>query len=375
MNIKKFIAPTMPEVMKKVKSELGENAVILNSKVVYNGGFLGLFRKKNVEVIAVQDEQPLEKIETAKVKVIDALQPKKVKDQSNKEILSELNKLKNDLKTYMDQQRFSLDVYPEEIQLVLQNLIIAGVDEGIVKHHGDILLQKWRTAQEIPSPNEIKKMSHQEVINHLSSFTYKGIPENTKILSFVGPTGVGKTTTIAKLAAEAVIKEKKSVAFITTDTYRIAAIEQLKTYAELLSVPIEVVYEDKDFLPAINKFSNYDLIFVDTAGRNYREKKYIEDLNKLYGNVENIITYLVLSISMKEQDMINIIENFLDLNINYFIFSKVDESTSFGVMYNLISRYKLGVAYVTTGQNVPDDIKQATPELIANYVIGNEYDE
>src|SRR5690606_1884729 len=147
---------------------------------------------------------------------------------------------------------------------------------------------------------------------------FKEPPLHKKFINFVGPTGVGKTTTIAKLAAQAVLKENKKVAFITTDTYRIAAIDQLKTYAELLQVPLEIIYEDKDFSIAIEKFRNYDLVFIDTAGRNYRDKKYIDDLKKLFGKKNAIHTYLVLSLSMKEEDMFTVAENFLDFHFDQF---------------------------------------------------------
>src|SRR5690606_37132591 len=121
--------------------------------------------------------------------------------------------------------------------------------------------------------------------------------------------GVGKTTTIAKLAAEAMLEQNKRVAFITLDTYRIAAIEQLKTYAQLLNIPIEVVYKQEDFSAAMDKFADFDLVLIDTAGRNYRELVFVDELKNTFNEV-NMATFLVLSISMREKDMGEIVENF-----------------------------------------------------------------
>ena len=105
---------------------------------------------------------------------------------------------------------------------------------------------------------------------------------NKKYINIVGPTGVGKTTTLAKVAAETMLNQRKKVAFITTDTYRIAAIDQLKTYAKILNIPIEVAYNLEDFKRAADRFSHYDIVFIDTAGRNFRNEQYVKDLEKYY---------------------------------------------------------------------------------------------
>ncbi|WP_062105060.1 flagellar biosynthesis protein FlhF [Bacillus niameyensis] len=374
MNVKKISAPTMPEVMKKVKAEMGENAVILNSKVVYKGGLFGLFRKKNVEVIAAVDEQQLPPVTIKKDKNLTL--PSKnegnarIEDKLNeKEILSEISQLKEELIKLRQGHIPRLDQYPEVIQSCLSKLSEMGLADEYVQKYGELLLEKMRSTMNKPVESDVLDWCREIIIADLNQIGFIKIPRQTKVINFVGPTGVGKTTTIAKLAAEAVLKQKKKAAFITTDTYRIAAIEQLKTYAELLKVPIEIIYEDEEFQEALQKFSDYDIVFIDTAGRNYRDKRYIEDLKKLYGN-ESMMTFLVLSLSMKEKDMEKIVNNFMELAFDQFIFSKADETSTFGVMYNLIWQYQIGAAYITTGQDVPDDIIKATPETIADYLIG-----
>ncbi|MFS0613169.1 flagellar biosynthesis protein FlhF [Lederbergia ruris] len=377
MNMKKITAASMPEVMKKVKLELGDHAVILNSKVVYKGGFMGLFRKKMIEVVAAIDDKPLPVASTRKNRERrtkessqSPVQPKQNAEQQL--VRKELANLKIELSHLKQASSVTMNHYPEEIQLCLSKLQAIDLENKHIKNLGDRLLEKWRTNQQQPTESDIEDWCLQEILKELKEISFEGIPEHAKMINFVGPTGVGKTTTIAKLAANAVLKEKKKVAFITLDTYRIAAIEQLKTYAELLQIPLEVIYEEKNFKTAIEKFSDYDLVFIDTAGRNYREKRYIEELKKMFGDEKNIFTYLVLSISMKEQDMQKIADNFLDMKFNQFIFTKADETNSYGVMYNMICHYQTGVSYITTGQDVPDDIRKATPEIIAYYLVGNE---
>ncbi|MBS4198973.1 flagellar biosynthesis protein FlhF [Bacillus sp. FJAT-49732] len=382
MNIKKIIAPTMTEAMKKVKAELGENAVILNSKVIFRGGFLGLFRKKSIEVIAALDEQPIHHPHTRKnnnrkkpnngtTEVQTHSSTQKLKHNET-DILSKIAELKSELKAMKNSNQVSYNQYPEIIQKYLFKLQEQDVNETYVLKIGDALLEKWRNSEKEPSDSELFQWCETLLIDHLGHVNFNGISYESKFINFVGPTGVGKTTTIAKLAAEAVLEHKKKVALITTDTYRIAAIDQLKTYAQLLNIPVEIVYEGQDFRSAVNKYNDYDVVLIDTAGRNYQEKQYIHDLQALFGDETNIATYLVLSVSMKEKDIEKVVVNFLDMNFNQFIFTKADETRTFGVMYNLICKYKIGAAYITTGQDVPDDIISASPNVITEYLLRDE---
>lgn len=197
-----------------------------------------------------------------------------------------------------------------------------------------------------------------------------GRTTNKKVIHLLGPTGVGKTTTIAKIAAEAVLKDKKQVALITTDTYRIAAVEQLKTYAKILNVPIEVAYNRKDFEKARNQFRHYDLILVDTAGRNYLDPKYIQQVKEINQFQPDDEIHIVLSVTSKSRDLEKIFNQFSDLPIHKIIFTKIDETSQYGVMFNLITDKQVGVAYLTNGQDVPDDIIEANQENFVSTLVG-----
>jgi flagellar biosynthesis protein FlhF len=361
----------MAEAMQKVRKELGEDAVILNSKVIYTRGFLGLFKKKNLEVIAAIDPQVVKEKKERKAALTQKpiqdkpIVEKKKIDPSPKRsdgVEKELKELKQMIQTLTSKSQY--DHYPEEIKEVLIYLQQHDLEESLVFKTAEYLIanREEKSMQGASAEDNTLALAKQFLQDKLSNVPSGGVTYQKKYINVIGPTGVGKTTTLAKMAAEAVIEKRKKIAFITTDTYRIAAIEQLKTYAQLLNVPVEVVYKVEDFKKAIEKFSDFDLIFIDTAGRNFREKKYVEDLQKIIDFNEEMETYLVLSLTSKENDLKEIIHQFSTIDINKFIFTKLDETSSYGTMINLMVDYKIGTAYVTTGQSVPEDIEEMEKE-------------
>ncbi|MBE3553980.1 MAG: flagellar biosynthesis protein FlhF, partial [Thermicanus sp.] len=199
-----------------------------------------------------------------------------------------------------------------------------------------------------------------------------GIKPSTRLVHIIGPTGVGKTTTIAKLASEYLLHRKKKVAFLTSDTYRIAAIDQLKTYSNILNIPMEVIFSPKDLPPALSRVSHYDLILMDTAGRNYRDPVYINEMKELLTTSLPSETYLVLSLTTKFKDMKELVEEFLHLGIDHVIFTKLDETLTHGAIFNLAYHYPITLSYISNGQSVPDDLLFLTPERFADLLLGGE---
>ena len=216
---------------------------------------------------------------------------------------------------------------------------------------------------------EQNEYARKILLDEFSALPFGGISFNRKYVNVLGPTGVGKTTTIAKIAARALLEHKKKVGFITTDTYRIAAIEQLRTYANLLQAPVEVVYDKQDFKEAIAKMKDLDVVFIDTAGRNYKESKYVDDVKNLIDFDLDMESYLVLSVTSKEEDMKTIVDKFTSFPIGKFIFTKVDETSSVGPIFNLMKQYGKGVAYYTDGQEVPEDISEATLKKLIDLLL------
>ncbi|RBP06799.1 flagellar biosynthesis protein FlhF [Rossellomorea aquimaris] len=375
MKVKKYAAPSMNEAMKKVRAELGDDAVILNSKVAYTGGFMGLFKKKMIEVIAAIDpEVESEKIEMSRMKAKSApiphpSPPEKKYEVPDKSVESELKELKQMISTIKSKNQF--EKFADDVQEILLFLKNHDISDTTLFRLGDYLEERIKSGF-LPGNNR-NEWAKQEVKHFLDGLlkgiALGGMSYKKKYINVIGPTGVGKTTTLAKMAAEAVIEKRMKIAFITTDTYRIAAIEQLKTYAGLLNVPVEVVYKIEDFKKAIDKFQDYDHVFIDTAGRNFREKKYVEDLRGIIDFDHQMETFLVLSLTSKERDMEEIISQFSSIDIDRFIFTKLDETSSYGSMINMMTEVKIGASYVTIGQDVPEDITEVNVEEIGHLLM------
>ena len=382
MKVKKYNAPTMTDVMEKIRAELGNDAVILNSKVLYTGGFLGFFKKKSIEVIAAVDPE------------VKGMQPPKLKEKQRKVMTTQPLEMKSTIEAPKIASKQTIpfvqaDVLEDiiEIKKIVKSLNTTTKNSTFHEHIQKIieLTQFHELAPETIDDlvfvltEEMNKetLSYEQCYELTKAFLLSRLsmkaspPFQKKYINVVGPTGVGKTTTLAKLAAETAMKHGKKVAFITTDTYRIAAIEQLKTYATILNIPIEVAYNLEDFQKATNRFSHYDLVFIDTTGRNFRNQEYVKELSNIIHFDQEMETYLVLSLTSKQRDMEAIFEQFSFIPITHYIFTKMDETSSLGAIINMMTKYNVNTAYVTNGQNVPDDILKASPTVIVQSILGD----
>jgi flagellar biosynthesis protein FlhF len=193
--------------------------------------------------------------------------------------------------------------------------------------------------------------------------------EGTKIWAFIGPTGVGKTTTLVKLAAHFSLRVTKKITLITIDTYRIGGIEQLKTYAEILRLPFEVAHDREELRKIIEKNIGQDFLFIDTVGRNPNHVNQIEELKDFLTVHPRIENHLLLSSTTKEKDLRQIIQSFSLLPIRSYIFTKIDETEEYGPLLNQLFLFKQPLSYLTNGQRVPEDIELATKVKVANLVM------
>ena len=375
MKMKKYTAPSIAEAMKQIRNELGDDAVIINSKVVTTKKFFGFVEKKHFEVVAGVDRieqkqtpplppyEPSPKPEISVVKTEPDYMKSAASDMplpTNSSVMSEeLKQEIQDIKRIMQslKKQTVQESYSDNLLYVIEFLRNQELDEQLITEITDELFIQIQNEEQ--SKKQLFEMVKTFLYNRLTSLPIGGLDYSKKYIHVLGPTGVGKTTTIAKMAARAVLEKKKKIGFITTDTYRIAAIEQLKTYAALLQAPIEIVYNSDDYHKAIQKMSHLDLIFIDTAGRNFKEEKYVHDLKDLIHFNESSQSYLVLSLTSKQKDLEVVIEKFSSIPIEKFIFTKLDETNSIGTMFNLMIKYKKGLAYYTNGQEVPEDIEAA----------------
>ncbi len=397
MKVKKYEAPTLQEALLLVKTELGSEAVVLHTKKFQKGGFLGLGKKEMVEVLAatetrddgadparpaqvrkpVPTQQQNDRSASLGFGAVPPPPPRGQQKNADKELRDELSEIKTALFTLMKNRASeaasdSLAPYPRLFGDLYLKFIENGVDDAIAQ---DII----RSLDEALA-NKADRDSEELVYSALGRILRRllkvsGVIElppggGPKTVAFVGPTGVGKTTTIAKIATVAALAKHKKVGIITSDTFRIAAVEQIKTYGDIIGVPVRVAYNREDMKHAMDFLSGSDLILVDTAGRSQWDQDKIRDLSDLLTACYPLDIHLVLGANIRYGDMVEVADRFRPVSYNHLIFTKNDETSSHGSIINMITRVNLGVSYLCYGQNVPGEIQEATPETLISMTIG-----
>lgn len=340
MKIKRVVARDMPTALHMLRKELGPEAVILSSRSIRQRGFRGWFVPRQVEVTAACDK------EAAAPPTSSAMEQASIKHELG-EIRSMLASLgsgatqvQGDRRKLAERLRQS-DVDGEVAAAILQQVPESAGLEGL----------------------EAKLAHCFQVPDRVS-------PRSRRIIALVGPTGVGKTTTLAKLAAGRALTDKKKVALISIDTFRIGAVEQLKIYGDIIGTPMEAVGSPGELKRTLEKYKNYNTIYIDTTGRSAKKPMAIAELRSFLDGIPNLETYLVLSATTKSSDLHNIHQAFSALDPKAVIFTKLDETESLGGIVDLCYRTGLPVAYITQGQNVPDDIEIAEPARLSRLVLG-----
>lgn len=456
MRVKRYVVDTMPDAMHSIRSELGSEAVILSTKEIKIGGFLGLFKKKKIEVVAAVEkaqkesapeklvkpamniprsavpqayqkasststvtlEKPEEprsfaEIAAALSEAIDVEQstikhPEPLQESRNvngdhlqasktnqndvtsvsalyeslgleqtpavasaidNDVLREIR----DMKLWMERiarQSSGARELPDSLQQLRDLLIEQEMDTVLVEEWISNISERWADEGRTWGPEKFQESLKEQLDGFLAGRIADGIAQDTQIVYIAGPTGVGKTTTIAKLAAEQLFKYGRKVGFITSDTYRISAVEQLRTYASILNVPLEVVQSPGDLQRALFRLESCDLVIMDTAGRNYRNDMLVAELQSLLAKELRSETYLVLSLTSKSRDMKLIAEHFGRYKLDKVIFTKLDETGSYGPLFNVLNDFPLTLSYMTNGQNVPDDLLMASKEHLSEMLLG-----
>ncbi len=386
MIIKKFQASTEQEAVLMAKEEMGSNAVVLNIKSTKQRGLKKLFKKDVVEITAaLEEKQTTSSIPSSRINVAVAedtpeeeKQPTAIEEkldnlqsmlESRMKEMDAENRDKPELKDKKEDKNVNFSF----LQLVYNQMLENEVDE---KYANQIIGEIESSIKKESNLDSILSGIYQKIVLKL------GIPHEISLkegepalVFFVGPTGVGKTTTIAKIASDFKLEKKAKVAMITSDTYRIAAVEQLRTYANILDIPLQVVYTIEELNHAIELFKDYDLILVDTAGRSHKNKEQcreiqhlVNDCTLLQGMRREI--FLVLSAATKYKDLLNIVDVYSQMGKYSIIFTKLDETSALGNILNIRLNTSADISYVTSGQTVPDDISILDAQKLAKHLLG-----
>lgn len=262
----------------------------------------------------------------------------------------------------------SLSQIPQELSGIYLDLMKNEVSDEIAQKLISTVLEDFSPA-ELSNLHRLMPFIEKEVAALIpEGKAIKLSNDKTRIVALVGPTGVGKTTTIAKVAGNLIFPHRKRIAFISADTYRLAAADQLRMYGDILKVPVEVVYTPNEMRQKVNMHMDRDLILIDTAGRSQRNSMQMSELISFLDAAGPDEVHLVLSATTKLNDLIDILEKFEQINYNKLIFSKLDESTRFGNILNVGMRVDIPISYLTTGQNVPDDIELCDSAKLAKLI-------
>ena len=415
MIIKKYQAKTEEEAMNMAKEELGESCVSLNVKTVKQKGIMKLFKAPFVEVTVALEEES----ETDYDSLIKPIVPNPNDDRNIYKpsgfnvVVDENTKLaKSDEKTddtkEADKQEtkeketvtetkvnpFNTNPAPSKnsskskskenkelaaeneidavYELISQTLIDNEVDEDYVEEIVDEA--RSRLKDNTPMDTVLSHIYQRLILRFGEPKIIEPAKNNPKVIFFVGTTGVGKTTTIAKIASKLFVAGNK-VALFTSDTYRIAAAEQLRSYANIMNVPFRIIYTIDDFEEGIESFKEYDYILVDTVGHSHKNQELKSDMKKFidFSKVRTETeVYLVLAASTKMKDLIHIADSYKEISDYRLIFTKLDETYSYGTIFNLRLHTNASLSYVTYGQNVPDDIDTFKPQQIVKKLLGGQ---
>ncbi|TYP59910.1 flagellar biosynthesis protein FlhF [Thermosediminibacter litoriperuensis] len=369
MRIKTYIADNIQEALYKVKSELGKDAIILQTRRIKKGGILGFLAKTKVEVIAACDvNAPAKPVSNP---VTYSVPARENSQEKLEDIKNEINEVKDILKNLYSRgvhiEKASPDL-PPPLSEIYQRLVLMEIDRNLIDKIIDGLQRNFS------GENFDENTARAHLKNQIMSIIKPTEPikflenEPTKI-AFIGPTGVGKTTTIAKLAALYTLNQGKKVALVTADTYRVGAVEQLKTYGDLLEIPVEIIFEPKEVPILLRKLSDYDLILIDTMGTSPRNKMQIKKIKGLIEIIKPTETHMVVSATTRTGDIYEILENYKEINYQKLIFTKLDETKTYGLILNAVYSTNCSPSYLTVGQNVPDDIEVASAAKIADLIL------
>lgn len=426
MIIKKIQAKTEEAALELARKELGSGIVVMNVKKVKKKGLFSIFKPQQVEVTVALEEEEKQNFREAVAKVSEIArqseaagntrsaktepeqpakqgkaepgpQPEKQRQQEKQRqpekntqtidsrqesaIEEKLSTLQNLLEkqigsTQEEEKESEGEEKKEDSNVAFFHLLYKMLlDNEIEETYANQLVEELdgSVKPDMPIDYLLSVVYQKMVLKFGQTKTIQSAEKGPKLVYFIGPTGVGKTTTIAKIASRLSVVEKKKIVLLTADTYRIAAAEQLRTYANILEVPFRIIYTPQEIRTAIEDYAAYDYIFVDTSGHSQKNTDQRDDtlalLRAADGQAEKEV-YLVVSATTKYRDLLNIADTYQKLTDFRLVFTKLDETQCQGNLFNLRLHTDAPMSYVTCGQNVPDDIGEFDAQKTVKLLLG-----
>ncbi len=443
MKIKKYVVEDVKEALKRIKNELGEDAVILQTRKFKKGGFLGIGRKIRYEVTAVADDKNQNKneqsrntsnkdeqgwVDSEKIYELKRIlsknrdvtppeQKKPVRNQNQaptipnfsyqdnsrnrsgqnqqnprqrqtaeetveqksranlrndrgvsdlrKEVIS-IKRMMQELSSKVGKENY-LPGIPEDYRKIFRSLKKQEINEDISRN----IVESLRIITERNTETSMDFEKRFTDIVHPLIKTENPLKEHDRgdIIFFVGPTGVGKTTTLTKIAAMLSLEMRKKIGILTIDTYRIAAVDQLKTSADIMGIEVGVAYNPGELKTMLEKFKNYDLVLVDTAGRSQKNEMQMSELTRYLQIIEPEYVFLTGSMNTRISDLFDIVEHFSVVSPTHLILTKMDETRIYGSLIELTNNYDIPISYVTNGQRIPEDIMMGNSKRLASLLV------
>lgn len=378
----------MAEALDQVKRQFGRDAVILSTRSGTRGGVFGLGGRPFVEITAVRDVADLPPASPRGGPSAAGPTGMPLRGESRRRtvepgdssmpkidpLLAELGSLKSVVGELVRESRRSrINGVPEFLVDTYQKLVENRVAEQLAQQLIDRLRGEL-SAEQLHKP-EVVRSRLAAALEEMLPVGGAPVPRRTdrpRTIALIGPTGVGKTTTIAKLAANFGLRQNRRVGLITLDTYRIAAVEQLRTYAHIIDVPLEVAVSPEHLRSALQRMQDCDVILIDTAGRSQRDTIKLRELQSFFRVARPDEVHLVLSATSGESVLHDAIERFRPVGIDRVILTKLDEAIGFGVILSVLQKAEAQLSYVTTGQDVPDDIEVGERRRLAALILGEQ---
>lgn len=373
MKIKKYVAATLKEATQQMKKDLGEHAIILSTRIIESDDKYG--SKRLFEITSgIEDEHiPIMKRNMDPKAKQDPVDPNAFASELQKlaaRVYAEKTNITLDRSEPNDKTSNSLgensrDPLKDVLKIVVDTLLENEVEKNIIT----LILKQLKENKKFLDKNNVGSYVLSSIGALIPTINFEvNDKSKTKIVALVGPTGVGKTTSIAKLAVISKILHNLDIGLISIDTYRLGALDQLRIFSEVSNIEMLVAYEEEEMPKLLNSFKKKDIVFIDTIGRSQNNPESLNKSKQFLDSIDVDEITLVLSATNSTKNLMSVAEKFKIFNYNSLLFTKIDEAVSYGNILNVASSMNVPTMFLTNGQVIPDDIISADPGMMAKLI-------